>query len=85
VHGGGIRQNDPAIAYTVKPLLSVSPKKSGILYFPVRTKSNARNNWALFTPSNSVNLKPNGLINLKKTHFDFIEMIFTRRIFFRLF
>jgi len=67
VHGGGIKQNDPAIAYTVKTLLSVSPKKSGILYFPVRTKSNARNNWALFTPSNSVNLKPNGLINLNNT------------------
>ena len=67
MHGGGIRQNDPAIAYTVKTLLSVSPKKSGILYFPVRTKSNARNNWALFTPSNSVNLKPNGLINLNNT------------------
>ena len=31
-----------------------------------------------------MNLKPNGLINLK-THFDPIEMIFTRRIFFRLF
>ena len=67
MHGGGIKQNDPAIAYTVKTLLSVSPKKSGILYFPVRTKSNARNNWALFTPSNSVNLKPNGLINLNNT------------------
>ena len=84
MHGDDIKSNALVIVYTVKTLLSVSPKKSGILYFPVRTKSNARNNWALFTPSNSVNLKPNGLINLK-THFDSIEMIFTRRIFVRLF